>query len=162
MVSPDVSRQVPVPSLATGRVVEIDAQLGDEVKKGQLLFRVPSSDIAGAFSDYRKAVNNEELTKVQLERAQPLFDHGAVPNSVPGNAENAEQDANLDSGNHSEHLRLLGVDPNHPTDRRCLCSRLGHDHRPADHQRVRRAGSVRAQSLHHFRHVARLDYLRRV
>ena len=43
VVSPDVSRQVPVPSLATGRVVEIDARLGDEVKKGQLLFKVRST-----------------------------------------------------------------------------------------------------------------------
>ena len=33
VVSPDVSRQVPVPSLATGRVVEIDARLGDEVQE---------------------------------------------------------------------------------------------------------------------------------
>jgi len=49
VVSPDVSRQVPVPSLASGRVVEIDARLGDEVKQGQLLFKVRSSDIAGAF-----------------------------------------------------------------------------------------------------------------
>ena len=31
VVSPDVSRQVPVPSLATGRIVEIDARLGDTV-----------------------------------------------------------------------------------------------------------------------------------
>ena len=34
VVSPDVSRQVPVPSLASGRVVEIDARLGDVVSKG--------------------------------------------------------------------------------------------------------------------------------
>ena len=54
VVSPDVSRQVPVPSLASGRVVEIDARLGDEVKKGQLLFKVRSTDIAGAFSDYQQ------------------------------------------------------------------------------------------------------------
>src|ERR1017187_821184 len=35
VVSPDVSRQVPVPSLSNGRVVEINARLGDQVKKGQ-------------------------------------------------------------------------------------------------------------------------------
>ncbi|HEX6896878.1 MAG TPA: efflux RND transporter periplasmic adaptor subunit, partial [Bryobacteraceae bacterium] len=46
-VSPDVSRQVPVPSLATGRVIEIDARLGDIVKKGQLLFKIQSTDISG-------------------------------------------------------------------------------------------------------------------
>ena len=82
VVSPDVSRQVPVPSLASGRVVEIDARLGDEVKKGQLLFKVRSSDIAGAFSDYRKAVKNEELTKIQLDRAKLLYDNGAIPKSA--------------------------------------------------------------------------------
>src|SRR5580704_1651270 len=37
VVQPDVSRNVPVVSLASGRVVEINARLGDEVKKGQLL-----------------------------------------------------------------------------------------------------------------------------
>src|SRR5262249_17806944 len=59
VVSPDVSRQVPVPSLASGRVLEIDARLGDEVQQGQLLFKVHSSDIAIALSDYRKAIKNQ-------------------------------------------------------------------------------------------------------
>src|SRR5580698_613594 len=62
VVSPDVSRQVPVPSLASGRIVEIDARLGDEVTKGQLLFKVRSSDVAGAYSNYLQAVRNEILT----------------------------------------------------------------------------------------------------
>ncbi len=70
VVSPDVSRQVPVPSLASGRVTEIDARLGDDVKQGQLLFKVRSTDIAGAFSDYRKAVKNEQLTAIQTRPRQ--------------------------------------------------------------------------------------------
>ena len=36
-VTPDVARNVPVVSLASGRVVAIHARLGDTVKKGQLL-----------------------------------------------------------------------------------------------------------------------------
>ena len=36
VIQPDIARAVPVISLATGRVVEIDARLGDEVRKGQL------------------------------------------------------------------------------------------------------------------------------
>src|SRR5579863_10363400 len=97
VVSPDVSRQAPVPSLASGRITEIDARLGDEVKKGQLLFKVQSSDIAGAYSDYRKAVKNEQLAvenerlaTIQLNRAKLLFDDGAVPKSAFEIAENAE------------------------------------------------------------------------
>ncbi|HYW42846.1 MAG TPA: efflux RND transporter periplasmic adaptor subunit [Bryobacteraceae bacterium] len=115
VVSPDVSRQVPVPSLASGRVVEVDARLGDEVKKGQLLFKVRSTDIAGAFSDYRKAVKNEELARIQLTRAQLLFENGAIPKSALEVAQNAEENAKVDLETTTEHLQLLGSEPDHPT-----------------------------------------------
>ena len=129
IVSPDVSRQVPVPSLATGRIVEIDARLGDEVKKGQLLFKVRSTDIAGAYSDYRKAVKNEQLAvkneqlaKIQLDRAKLLFDDGAIPKSAFEIAENGEigaqtalENARVDVETTNEHLKLLGSDPDHPS-----------------------------------------------
>ena len=129
VVSPDVSRQVPVPSLATGRVVEINARLGDGVKKGQLLFKVRSNDIAGAYSDYRKAVKNEQLAvkneqlaKIQLNRAKLLFDDGAIPKSAFEVAENGEvaaqtalENARVDVETTTEHLRLLGSDPDNPS-----------------------------------------------
>ena len=129
VVNPDVSRQVPVPSLATGRIVEIDARLGDEVKKDQLLFKVRSTDIAGAYSDYRKAVKNEqlavkneELAKIQLNRAKLLFDDGAIPKSAFEIADNAEigaqtalENARVDTETTAEHLKLLGSDPDHPS-----------------------------------------------
>jgi cobalt-zinc-cadmium efflux system membrane fusion protein len=114
-VSPDVSRQVPVPSLATGKIVEIDARLGDEVKKGQLLFKVRSSDISGAFADYRKAVKNEQLAKIQLDRAKILYDNGAIPKSSFEIAQNAEDNAQVDVETTLEHLHLLGSDPNNPS-----------------------------------------------
>lgn len=115
VVNPDVSRQVPVPSLATGRIVEIDARLGDEVKKGQLLFKVRSSDIAGAFSNYRQAVKNEQLTKLQLFRANTLLEHGAIPKSIQEVAQNAEDDNVVQLETALEQLTLLGADPDHPT-----------------------------------------------
>jgi len=129
VVNPDVSRQVPVPSLATGRIVEIDPRLGDEVKKGQLLFKVRSSDIAGAFSNYRQAVKNEQLAvdnerlaTIQLNRAKVLFEDGAIPKSGLEIAENAEvgtqtalEDARIITETAKEQLGLLGVDPDHPT-----------------------------------------------
>ena len=115
VVNPDVSRQVPVPSLASGKIVEIDAKLGDEVTKGKILFKVRSSDIAGAFSDYRKAVKNEELAKIQLVRAQTLYDNGAIARSFLEIAQNAEDNAKVDLETTQEHLHLLGSDPDHPT-----------------------------------------------
>jgi cobalt-zinc-cadmium efflux system membrane fusion protein len=115
VVSPDVSRQVPVPSLATGRVVEIDARLGDEVTKGQLLFKVRSTDVAGAYSDYRKAVKNEELARLQLDRAKLLYDDGAIPKSALEIAKTTEDNAVVDLETATEHLRLLGSDPDRPS-----------------------------------------------
>jgi len=115
VVSPDVSRTVPVISLATGKVVEIHARLGDIVKKGQLLLKVQSNDVSGAYSDYRKAVNDERLTRVQLERAQLLFDKGAIAKSALENSEDAEQNAKVTLETTLEHLHLLGVDKDHPT-----------------------------------------------
>jgi membrane fusion protein, heavy metal efflux system len=61
VVTPDVSRNVPVVSLASGRVMEIRARLGDAVQKGQLLLSVRSTDVSGAYSDYHTAVADEEL-----------------------------------------------------------------------------------------------------
>jgi cobalt-zinc-cadmium efflux system membrane fusion protein len=114
-VTPNVSLQVPVPSLATGRIVEIDAKLGDEVKKGKLLFKVRSTDIAGAFSNYRQAIKNEQLTKIQLDRANILFEHGVIPKSGQEIAQNAEDDNLVVLETAKEQLGLFGVDPNHPT-----------------------------------------------
>lgn len=114
VVSPDVSRQVPVISLGSGRVTEIDARLGDEVKKGQLLFKLRSTDIAQAFSDYRQAVANEKLTKVQLDRAKLLYETGAYPKSTLETADNAEEDAIVVLDTALEHLHQLGSDPDHP------------------------------------------------
>lgn len=113
-VSPDVSRNVPVISLASGRVVAIHARLGDTVQKGQLLLSVRSSDVSGGFSDYRKAVADEALAHSQLDRASDLFEHGAMSKSDLEIAQNAENKAKVDIETLKERLRLLGTDPEKP------------------------------------------------
>jgi membrane fusion protein, heavy metal efflux system len=115
VVSPDVSRTVPVISIATGRVVEIKARLGDTVKKGQLLMRVQSADIASAFSDYRKAVADEKLASAQLERAKLLYEKGAFSLNDYQTAEDVENKAQVDVETAAEHLRVLGSPLDHPS-----------------------------------------------
>ena len=107
-VAPDISRAVPVISLAVGRVVEIDARLGDTVKKGQVLLKVHSSDISGAFSDYQKATADEQLARTQLERAEILYEKGAISQNDLQIAQNAEHKAKVDVENTAEKLRVLG------------------------------------------------------
>jgi cobalt-zinc-cadmium efflux system membrane fusion protein len=113
-VTPDITRSVPVISIATGRVVELHARLGDTVKKGQLLLRVQSADLSVAFSDYRKAVADEKLARIQFERAQLLFDKGAISLNDFQTAEDVENKAKVDVENTTERLRVLGGSLDHP------------------------------------------------
>ncbi len=115
-VTPDISRNVPVISVATGRVVEIAARLGDTVKKGQLLLRVQSSDVSSAFSDYQKAVADEHLTQTQKDRAQLLYDKGAISLNDLQISVDADSKAKVDVKTAAERLRLLGdTDLDQPT-----------------------------------------------
>jgi membrane fusion protein, heavy metal efflux system len=115
VVQPDISRAVPVISLAAGRVVEVKARLGDFVKKGQLLMKVQSNDVAGAYQNYRKAVNDELLARLNLERQKILYDKGAVAKSVLEQAEDVEKDAQAGLDAATEQMRILGIDKDHPS-----------------------------------------------
>ena len=114
-VSPDVSRNIPVISLASGRVVEIHARIGDTVTKGQLLMRIQSADISQAFSDYRQALADEKLASKQLERSQLLYEKGAIAQKDVEVAEDAAAKAKVTVENTTERLRVLGADMSQPS-----------------------------------------------
>jgi len=113
-VTPDVARNIPVVSLASGRVVAIHIRLGDTVKKGDVLLTIRSDDVAGGFDAYRKAVADELLARKQLNRAVDLYAHGAIAQQDLEVAQDAEDDAKTTLDTATEHLRLLGNDPDKP------------------------------------------------
>jgi cobalt-zinc-cadmium efflux system membrane fusion protein len=114
-VTPDVSREVPVISLASGRVVDIKAKLYDNVHKGQLLLMIQSPDSTAAFDTYQKAVNDERLNSRLYERAKELYEKGAFSLSMLDQAEDAEKNAQADLAAAAQALETLGVDKNHPS-----------------------------------------------
>jgi cobalt-zinc-cadmium efflux system membrane fusion protein len=113
-VNPDVSREIPVLSLANGRVVALHVGLGDYVHKGELVMDVQSPDVSTAFDAYLKAVNDEHLTTVTLDRDKLLYDKGAIPKSQLEAAQDGEDDAKADLTAAEQQLKILGVDKNHP------------------------------------------------
>jgi len=113
-VAPDITRSVPVISIATGRVVELHARLGDTVKKGQLLMRVQSADMSAAFSDHRKALADEQLARTQMERSKLLYDKGAISLNELQVAQDTADKAKVDVENTAERLRVLGGDIDRP------------------------------------------------
>jgi len=114
-VNPDIDRTVPVISLASGRIVGIFARLGDQVKKGQLLLRLRSDDISGAYANYQMAVSDEVLAKAQLERMRLLYAKGAYALNDLQIAQDTEEKATVTQDTAAEHLRLMGSDVNHPS-----------------------------------------------
>jgi len=114
-VFPDINREVPVISLASGRVVDIRARLDDNVHKGQLLLKVQSPDVTNAFDTYLKAVNDEIMTDKAYVRAKDLFVHGAISQAMLEQAQDAEDDAKADLTAAEQQLKTLGVDRNHPS-----------------------------------------------
>jgi len=113
-VMPDVSRTVPVVSLASGRITAIHARLGDRVEKGQVLMTIRSDDVSGGYANYRSAVADEVLAKAQFDRSKDLYTHGAIALNDLQVAQDAEDKARIAVDTAAEHLQLLGNDPNKP------------------------------------------------
>ncbi len=114
-VTSDVSRNVPVISLSSGRVVDLRARIGDTVTKGQLLMRVQSADISQAFSDRKQAVVDEQLANSQLSRSKLLYEKGAIAQKDLQVAQSVEDKARVTVETTSERLRVLGADMSQPS-----------------------------------------------
>ncbi len=115
-VQPDPAHEVPVLSIANGRVTALRVDVGDFVHKGQLVMDVQSPDVATAFATYLKAVADEQLANTTLTRDKLLYDKGAIAQSQLQIAENGEADAQADLKAASQQLAILGVDKKNPSD----------------------------------------------
>lgn len=115
VISPDVNRTIHLTSQGSGRVVDLKVKLGDAVKKGQPLLVISSPDLAGAFADYQKAKADEALSRKALDRAQMLYDRGAIAAKDLEIAQDTEDKAKVDLEAADHRLRILGGDPANPS-----------------------------------------------
>jgi cobalt-zinc-cadmium efflux system membrane fusion protein len=115
VVAPDVSRTVPVLSLSGGRAVDIRARIGDDVQKGQVLVRISSPDVSAAFSDLQKFQADEILAQKQLQRAELLYQKGAIAQKDLEVAEDAENKAKVDRDTALQRVHILGGNPKQPS-----------------------------------------------
>jgi len=92
-------------------VMAIHTRLGDTVQKGQLLMTIRSDDVAGGYSTYKMALADEVLAHAQYERGKDLYEHGAIALNDLQVAQDTEDKAKVAVDTASEHLKLLGNDP---------------------------------------------------
>ena len=115
-VQPDPAHEVPVLSIANGRVTALHVDIGDYVHKGQPVMDVQSPDVTGAFDAYLKAVADELLARTTLTRDKLLYGKGAIAQSQLEVAQDGETDAQADLKAANQQLVILGVDKNNPGD----------------------------------------------
>lgn len=114
-VTPDVNRTIHVTSQGSGRAIDLKVRLGEYVHKGQLLLVISSTDLGAATGEYQKNRADEELSRKALERAQLLYSHGALADKDLQLAQDTEDKAKVDLQTAEQRVRLLGGDPEHPS-----------------------------------------------
>jgi cobalt-zinc-cadmium efflux system membrane fusion protein len=76
---------------------------------------ISSPDLSSAFSDYQKAQADEVLSRKALERAQMLFDRGAIAAKDLETAQDTEDKAKVDLETAKHKVQILGGDPARPS-----------------------------------------------
>lgn len=96
-------------SPVSGRVVKINAQLGDRVKKGDTLSVIESPDIGSAVSDVHKAEADLIAATHELKRKQDLYGEQAASQADVEQAEDSQRNAKAELERARQKQFLLHV-----------------------------------------------------
>ncbi|SDS54005.1 efflux RND transporter periplasmic adaptor subunit [Opitutus sp. GAS368] len=99
-----------------GRVVSVDAALGDRLAAGAPLARLDSPDFGQAQADAHKAAADLLLAERTLTRTKDLFEHGAAPRKDLEAAENAQAGAQSEQQRALARLAQYGAPAEGPVD----------------------------------------------
>lgn len=91
-----------------GRVIRINAELGDHVKAGQVLLTLDSPDYAQASADARHAESDLRLKQAAYDRAKTLLDGGVLARKDFESAEADRQQSEIEMDRARARLRNLG------------------------------------------------------
>ena len=107
----DEQRLARIGATVTGRVTQVDALLGQEVKKGEILARMNSSELSSQQLAYLKARAELELNRRNAGRAKQLFEADVIGAAELQRRESELQISVAETRAASDQLQLLGVSP---------------------------------------------------
>lgn len=116
----DESHTVRVTSPLAGRVVEINAALGAEVKNGSVLAVLDSPELGQAQADYAEASADLTMAQRAFSRSQELFQHGIVPRKDLEQAQDTVTRASSEAQRAQLKLKNLGASRANPDNRFAL------------------------------------------
>ena len=107
----DEQRLARIGATITGRVTEIEAVLGQTVKKGDVLARLNSSELSTQQLAYLKARAVLELNRRNAERAKALFEADVIAAAELQRRQSEYQISVAETRAAADQLQLLGVTP---------------------------------------------------
>ena len=105
----DEHRLARIGATITGRVTEIDAWLGQDVKRGDVLARLNSSELSEQQLAYLKARAQLELNRRNAERAKALFEADVIGAAELQRRESEYKISQAETRAAADQLQLLGV-----------------------------------------------------
>ena len=115
-IHPNENELAEVTTLIRGRVVKVQVDVGADVKKGDLLALLHSTDLGLAEGAYLKASARLYEADLSYKRAKDLYEHRAVSLAEFQRREAAMRTARAETREMENQLELLGV-PRHEIDR---------------------------------------------
>lgn len=108
-ISFDENRLARIGATITGRVMDIDANLGSSVDKGKVLASINSSELSSQQLAYLKARSQLDLNRRNAERAKSLFDADVLSAAELQRRQAEYQIAQAEVNAAADQLKLLGV-----------------------------------------------------
>ncbi len=105
----DQQRVARIGATVTGRVSEIRAVLGDEVKKGEMLAMLNSTELGAAQSAYLKASSQVNLRRLAVNRARRLLESDVIASAELQERESMLGEAEVDLHAAEDQLRVMGM-----------------------------------------------------
>ena len=91
----DATRSARLASRVAGTVLRVNAQVGDRVKKGDVLALVDAADVGKAKAELLQAIVELRLKRIDAEQLKPLAQSGSVPGRQLREAESALEQAKI-------------------------------------------------------------------
>lgn len=105
----DQSRVARIGATVTGRVTEIAAMLGQQVKKAEKLAVLNSTQLGQAQSEYLKASSQVNLRRVTVKRAERLLESGVIAEAEFQERKAVLTEAEVDLRAAHDQLQVMGM-----------------------------------------------------
>ena len=105
----DQQRVARIGATVTGRIIDTQAVLGQNVKKGEQLAMLNSTELGLAQAAYLKTISKVNLRRLSANRAKRLFASDIIPKSELQERESILEEAEVDLRTATDQLGVLGM-----------------------------------------------------